>query len=485
VTDGTGAATEDRRTIGPAQYLQFRLTPLSPTGRKRFWGSGRPNRPLPRVTALLFLILGITPELKFRVRDAAEAFTGSLDAQILFELFVYALVAVWIAWYLTRGTAARRYRLSAMNLPMGALLFVMVVILVSAAHALSVRSAIRALQFVEFVGMTLLVFWEARDDPRFLPEFWIWLRRGFVAFAVVATLVTATNPAWGALLDDDGVSRYAWFEIHPIVTAGMLGIAMVMLGSMYLGLGDPLLRRVPWRLATGGLIGVFAILLVETRSRGALVAALSAVVALVVLSPRRERRRPAALAVLAAAAAVLVFVLVAGSDLFRDWALRGQTVEQVQSLSQRTQLFELGKDLIAEEPVWGQGYLMAGPRFRTFYSWAGHAHNVLLEVLVSMGYVGLFAFVFLLLVVLGRLWRGTRSPPVRRSGFPLEAAAILLLLLVQGVISDGFGGSVGFEVAGLLLVVLIAAAGDRAAVAGADPGTPPDVRRSSPVSDVR
>ena len=100
------------------------------------------------------------------------------------------------------------------------------------------------------------------------------------------------------------------------------------------------------------------------------------------------------------------------------------------------------------------------------FAWAGHAHNVLLEILVSMGFVGVFAFASLLIVSIAYLWRRGKAPPIRGSGLPIEGTAILLLLLVQGVISDSFGGAVGFEVAGLMLVVLIAAVGDRRAGTG-------------------
>lgn len=424
------------------------------------------DHPTPKLTALLFGVLALTPELKFRIRDAAAAFSGSFDAQILFELLLWAIVATWIGWYLARNVASRNYRLSTLNAPMVTLLFVMCVVLVSAANALSIRSAVRALQFAEITAMTLLVFWESRRDSLFFPEFWIWLRRGMIIFAIGATVLTAAIPGWGAVLDEDGLTRYAWFQIHPIVTAGLLGLSIVMLGSMYLGLPDPLFRRPQWRMGAVALIGIFGLLMIETRSRGAIAAGLSGVMILIVFNPRRENRRPASLIAAAIVVVVIGFALLGGAEQFQEYVLRGQTVEQVQSLSQRTELFELGKDLIRQEPVFGQGYLMAGPRFRTTFSWAGHAHNVLLEILVSMGFVGVFAFASLLIVSIAHLWRRGKAPPIRGSGLPIEGTAILLLLLVQGVISDGFGGPVGFEVAGLMLVVLIAAVGDRRAGTG-------------------
>jgi O-antigen ligase len=419
--------------------------------------SNRLDHPTPRITAILAVALALAPELKFRLRDPSAAFSASVDEQILFELFVFAVIAAWIGWYFVRGAASHRYRPSALTAPMVALVFVMCVVLVSAAHALSIRSTIRSIQFAEVVGMTLLVFWESRRDPFFFLEFWIWVRRSVIAFAIVATVLTAANPGWGSYPDDDGLTRFAWFQIHPIVTAGLLGLSIVMVGSIYLGLPDPAARRPAWKVGAVALIGIFGVLLIGTRSRGALVAAVVAVLALIVFSPRRAGRRAALLLGLGVVAAATAFVLSGGAGGLQEWVLRGQTVEQVQSLSQRTALFELGQELVRQEPVFGQGYLMAGPRFRTTFAWAGHAHNVLLEILVSMGFLGMFAFVFLLIVSMARLWRRGKAPPIGRSGLSQEASAILLLLLVHGVISDSFGGSVGFEVSALMLVVLVAA----------------------------
>ena len=98
------------------------------------------NHPTPRTTAALFLVLAISPELKFRIRDSAAAFTGSFDTQILFELALWAVVGCWVGWFFTRGLASRDYRPASLNAPVVVLVLVMCVVLVSAAHALSIRA---------------------------------------------------------------------------------------------------------------------------------------------------------------------------------------------------------------------------------------------------------------------------------------------------------------------------------------------------------
>ncbi len=435
-TVGTVASTS------PVQVLQ----------KEPFW-----KRPLtPRTVAFLFLVLAFTPEIKFRERDPAAAFSGVPDLQILIELALYAIVAIWVGWHIARGIAGRTHRLSSLNLPMGAILLTVAVVLVSGASAVSVRSTMRALQYAELAGMTLAVFWEARRDREFFPVFWMWIRRGTIAVAIFSSLVTAAVPGWAPWVDDDGVSRYRWFQIHPIVTAGMLGLAIFMLVSIYLASPDRMFFRKPWKLAAAVSGAAFTGLLLMTRSRGSLVATIVAVLVLLMFSPSGQRRRLAVATALAIVVTGLLFFLTVGSELLESWVLREQTWEEVSSLSQRTELFTIGGQLFSEKPVFGHGYLLAGAKFRTYFNWAGHAHNVLLEIAVSMGAVGVVAFAFLLVVIIGRLWQGVKNPYTRRTGAPANGLALLALLIGQGVISDGFGGPVGYETAGLMLAALLA-----------------------------
>ena len=73
----------------------------------------------------------------------------------------------------------------------------------------------------------------------------------------------------------------------------------------------------------------------------------------------------------------------------------------------------------------------------------------------GLGVVGVAAFLTLIIIVIGGLLAGLRTPYGRLTGIPAEGAALVTLILVQGVISDGFAGPVGWEVGVLMLSVLI------------------------------
>ncbi len=147
----------------------------------------------------------------------------------------------------------------------------------------------------------------------------------------------------------------------------------------------------------------------------------------------------------------------AGQDVAERVLTRGQTTEQITSLSQRTELMAIAGDLFAERPLFGHGYIMAGPIFTTYFPWAGDGHNVLVEIGVDMGIAGLVVFLTLLavsVVAFVRAWRSRRSSALR-SVAP-EIAAMFVLIILMGVISPGIGGHVGYEAVGFLLFVTFA-----------------------------
>lgn len=433
--DHAGATPRAQTLPRPRPSQLLRLTPLS--------------------ASAVLAILALVPEAKFRLREASATFGGSADLQILMEIAIYGAVGIWAGLIALRGLADGRYRFRQLGPTLKALMAVNVFILASGATSLSIRSGVRAVQFTVLVVLGLVVAWESRRDGLFLPATWLRLRRTIVGAVLFAVAASAVLGSVGAT--DVTGWRYSWFSIHPIPTAGLLGLAIIMIASAFLASPDPMLRR---SVAKGaaivvglGLVG----LLVATRSRAALAGTAAALLCTLLLSRRHQARKKAALAVAAVLILAIALVLqgIGGQEL-ASVVTRGQTAEQITSLSQRTDLFKIGIDLFRERPLFGHGYLIAGPIFSTYYDWAGEAHNLLVEIGVSMGFVGFVVFGWLLLT----LGRQLVSSLIRRRGaspgLPLEAAAILLLVLAQAVVADSFAGAVGYEAGAFLWVALIA-----------------------------
>ncbi len=286
---------------------------------------------------------------------------------------------------------------------------------------------------------------------------WIWFRRCFVATIVLSMVISAVIPIWEPHIDVDGFPRYRWFAVHPIQVGGMTGVALLMLMGSKLGLPDRNLGRI-WRLLAILSVPALAVGLVATRTRGGLVAFVVASLVLLALARRGPAKRIGTMALgVIILGVTMALVTPAGQAVAERVLTRGQTTEQITSLSQRTELMAIAGDLIAERPVFGHGYIMAGPIFTTYFPWAGHGHNILVEIAVDMGIAGVLAFVTLLLVsvaAFARAWRSRRAPLLR--GVAPEIAAVFALILLMGVISPGIGGGVGYEAAGFLLFVAFA-----------------------------
>lgn len=134
---------------------------------------------------------------------------------------------------------------------------------------------------------------------------------------------------------------------------------------------------------------VAVVLLVLTQSKTAWVAAI-VVFALVALAERWEQRE-------VRLAAVLGIAALLGAFTFYSYVGNEQVssaVDRARTLTGRTQLWTVGVEGFAEQPVWGQG-----PDFyedyarRTNQEWAGQAHNQVVEVISERGLVGLAGLV--------------------------------------------------------------------------------------------
>lgn len=413
-------------------------------------------RILPGVAATFFLVLAIVPEAKWRLRDPGASAAASADVQTLMELAVFGAIGAWVVWHVMRGWVDRRYRLGTVGPAVLVLVLATIVIVASGMTAGSVRSVTRSAQYAVMTAFVVLMWWETRARPEFFETFWRVVRRGFVAFAAAATVITAAVPAFHGSVDDFGVQRYGWLRIHPIVTAGMVGLTLLVVLGAHLGLPDRLLNRTTVRVAVIGLSVVLLGLLLLTKSRGATVATMVSLLVMVLITPRRRAQRFALLVVVAMVGlAFIYFTAESGSAQLTSFVSRGQTTEQLLSLSQRTKLIEIGMGYFAENPIFGHGYMIPGTLLRTHFFWAGHAHNVALEIAMGMGVIGVGIFLALVVTIARGLWVGRRTTAGRVTGLQAEGAALLTMVLVQGVISDGFGGPVGWEVGALVLAVLI------------------------------
>ncbi|MFN0088686.1 MAG: O-antigen ligase family protein [Acidimicrobiales bacterium] len=150
------------------------------------------------------------------------------------------------------------------------------------------------------------------------------------------------------------------------------------------------------------------------------------------------RRRPslATLIVFPAVAAVGVMMLTE----LATFVVRGQNVNQVETLSGRTALWDLALDGVAASPWVGYGFGVGGREaFATvglegFGDTISSVHNGPLEVLLGLGVLG---FAVWLPAVLWGLWQAARALLADRE---LDLAILVVPWLARTVMSIGLGG---------------------------------------------
>jgi O-antigen ligase len=138
-----------------------------------------------------------------------------------------------------------------------------------------------------------------------------------------------------------------------------------------------------------------------------------------------------------AAAIALTLVVLAGSfgGPITQYLYRGETQQQVAGLNGRVGLWTIGLNQVHGPGRWLVGYGLNGTRvlFAATTSWAGDAHSAWLELLLSLGLVGVAAAAALVLTVGARL---LRAPP---DGLPIRVLPILFVfVLAMSPIGGGF-----------------------------------------------
>lgn len=190
------------------------------------------------------------------------------------------------------------------------------------------------------------------------------------------------------------------------------------------------------------LAGVAGLLLLLAQSKTAWMTAL--VVAAICVSggwQDRRARMATATAVLALLAAYTAYSYTGNDQL-------SSAVEQARTFTGRTQLWRVGLEAWAQDPVWGQG-----PRFfeayalRTAQPWTGQAHNQAVEILAERGLIGLAGF-SLYVVALARC--ALRSLAVSGAA----SLGLVALLLVRSLTETPF---TGFDITHLTVFAMLAA----------------------------
>jgi O-antigen ligase len=200
---------------------------------------------------------------------------------------------------------------------------------------------------------------------------------------------------------------------HALLSADLLAITIICLFVSRL-------KQVLKGALMAGLLALFWL----TNARGPAIALTVALVSLAILKVRRNNVR--AIAVMLAISLALAGVLVFQDQL--PAVLRSAMTDDVYTLNSRTELWAGTLKSVLAQPILGTGYYASRYVLIKDFSWAGHAHNSFLEVLLTTGLIGLlilFAFVGYVFKEISR----TRSALL---------LGITLYCLIQGMLNPLF-----------------------------------------------
>lgn len=378
---------------------------------------GQAHRPRRWVT-LLALAMLVSSDYKLRVRALADSVSGRPDLQILLEIGAYLVVSAFLLMVLVRVPARRT---AATPLLFVTLLYC-VYMAASAAWALYPALAIvRGWQFLVSAALVTVIARSARRVE--FHHFAHWFV-ALVGASVVSGLLIALP---GTPLQE---GRFSWLYVHPVVAGAYCGLALVLLVWLVWleRSGEALIAWPLWvygllfLLVTGGLLG--------TQTRGAIGAALPALVLLVVLAARGRRVEAIALLSVGGVASALLFLRPALGFLSR-----GQPAEQIESFNGRFALWGEAWRLFVDSPLIGYGLTGSRGLF-VEATGLGGAHNAFVNVVTDGGAIGAVLWLSLLgglvalLVLLRRL-------PVWRDAVGIGAA--LFYLALNGLTYEGLG----------------------------------------------
>ncbi len=359
--------------------------------------------------AYLILPMMIASDWKFRRRSAQSALGGRPDSQVLIEVAVYGLVALYLV--LARGKAPRLRRTSPM-------LFTMwgygTILAMSATYAVYPTLAlVRGVQVLIVCALAQTIATNASVQH---------MHRFAHGYLMMMCFAVALGHALHFNVNHVVNARFHWLYVHPVPGAIylMIGTLVALSYVRSAELRDVLNFWPHWvYTAIAGWIGSALIL---STTRGSIGGAAVGGIVLVLLHTRPKTKFDIA----ALGTASVAAIVVAFGAMIVTYLERGQDVSKLSTLNERTNLWKLAFQEVAKRPFFGDGLGASRGIFLDSIGLGG-GHNAFVNVLVDAGLLGATAFVSLLAMVGYSLYRFRPGTHGRRD-------ALLLLPLFCGLL---------------------------------------------------
>ena len=288
-------------------------------------------------------------------------------------------------------------------------------------------------QYFVYVQL-LILFWITYNLFRYdgMPQRALLSLALSASIVAVLTLSGITHKTYDTGLASQRVSA---FDSDPNNLAGLLALAFIGLVGITWAKGRPLLRS---KLIAGALAALIALFVLQTGSRGAMVAL---VVGVMALSQSIGSASTRIRTFLVAAVLVGTFVVVGyNTPTIR---LRFERTLQTGSMAKREEIYPLAFQLFLKRPIFGWGVVtntaqlasrldaegLMPPLTAPNGSYFKATHNMILYVLSASGIMGTLPFLIGLWLCLRSAWKARRGS----QGFLPFALALTVLLLDMSV----------------------------------------------------
>jgi O-antigen ligase len=239
--------------------------------------------------------------------------------------------------------------------------------------------------------------------------------------------------------------RFTWLYVHPVIAGAILAIAFT-LSVAYTALRRPVpgLELMP-RPLTAAMAALTGVALVLTQTRGSIAAGTVAALVAIIITRPRVRWAEAVLTI----ATLGSLIALAGGALIIQYLQRGESVQELSTLSNRTVLWSLAWHDFLRRPLFGYGFTASRGLFYDEVKLGG-AHNALINVMIDAGVIGLVAWAAFLICTIQAARRVYMRRATRADGSIV--GAVLVCLVVNSVTTEGLGSGVSVSAIWLYLV---------------------------------
>lgn len=355
-------------------------------------------------------------------RNQLSAVAGAPSAENVIELGTYGAIGALALWSLKRNRFGQRPSFVVLAMPTLALLSAAW----SLAPTVTLAFSFELIAAVLLATVTAAIVTADPDLGRSLLRRTLRLAVQGIAVMCVLGLIFR---GWWVPGTETSAPRFVWLGGTPLTTAAETGFALLVI--MFGGRRD---TGFSWP-SRAVLLVLFGLCLYLANARtafaGLVVAGLFGY--WYVSTGSGPLRRFAGAAAITVTAVVLVGSF--GGPI-AQYLYRGESQQQVYGLNGRVGLWTFGLQQLHSPGRWLAGFGLNGTRVLfASTSWAGDAHSAWLELLLSLGFLGVAAGAALVVMLAVRLLRAPPGGPLAIPALPI----LFVFVLVMSPVGTGYG----------------------------------------------